>query len=56
MRKHTKNKGAFTSKNALMKLVYYACQRILEKWNQPMHNLALIISQLDLYFESRLHW
>lgn len=55
IRKYTKNKGAFTSENALMKLVYCACQRILEKWNQPMHNWALIISQLDLYFEGRLN-
>lgn len=55
IRKYTKNKGAFTSENALMKLVYCACQRILEKWNQPMHNWALIISQLDLYFVGRLH-
>lgn len=55
IRKYTKSKGAFTSENALIKLVYCACQRILEKWNQPMHNWALIISQLDLYFEGRLH-
>jgi putative transposase len=45
IRKYTKNKGAFTSGNALLKLIYCACQRILEKWNQPMHNWALIVSQ-----------
>jgi len=54
VRKYTKNKGAFTSENALLKLVYCACQRIQEKWNQPMHNWALIISQLDIYFAGRL--
>lgn len=55
VRKYTKNKGAFTSENALVKLIYCACQKILEKWNQPMHNWALIISQLQIYFEGRLN-
>ncbi len=55
VRKYTKNKGAFTSENALIKLIYCACQKIVEKWNQPMHNWALIVSQLQIYFEGRLH-
>lgn len=55
IRKYTKNKGAFTSENALLKLIYCACQKILEKWNQPMHNWALIVSQLQIYFDGRLH-
>ena len=55
VRKYTKNKGAFTSENALVKLIYCACQKVLEKWNQPMHNWALIISQLQIYFEGRLN-
>jgi transposase-like protein len=55
IRKYTKSKGAFTSENALLKLIYCACQKILEKWNQPMHNWALIISQLQIYFEGRLN-
>ncbi len=54
VRKYTKNKGAFTSENALVKLIYCACQKILEKWNQPMHNWALIVSQLHIYFDGRL--
>lgn len=54
VRKYTKSKGAFTSENALVKLIYCAYQRIRSKWNQPMHNWALIISQLDIYFEGRL--
>jgi transposase-like protein len=54
IRKYTKNKGAFTSENALIKLIYCACQKVLEKWNQPMHNWALIVSQLQIYFEDRL--
>jgi putative transposase len=54
LRKYTKSKGAFTSENALLKLIYCACQKVVEKWNQPMHNWALIISQLDIYFAGRL--
>lgn len=56
IRKYTKNKGAFTSENALIKLLYCACQKVMEKWNQPMHNWALIISQLQIFFEGRLYW
>jgi putative transposase len=56
VRKYTKSKGAFTSENALVKLIYCACQKILEKWNQPMHNWALIVSQLQIYFDGRLNW
>lgn len=55
VRKYTKSKGAFTSENALLKLIYCACQKILEKWSQPMHNWALIISQLQIYFDGRLN-
>jgi transposase-like protein len=54
IRKYTKSKGAFTSENALVKLIYCACQKILEKWDQPMHNWALIVSQLQIYFDGRL--
>lgn len=55
IRKYTKSKGAFVSENALMKLIYCACQKVMEKWYQPLHNWALIASQLHIYFEGRLH-
>jgi transposase-like protein len=54
VRKYTKTKGAFTSENALLKLIYCACQKILEKWSQPVHNWALIVSQLQIVFDGRL--
>jgi putative transposase len=54
VRKFTKTKGAFTSENALFKLIYCACEKIKERWNQPLHNWALTIGQLDLHFEGRL--
>jgi putative transposase len=55
IRKYTKSKGAFTSENALNKLIYCACQKVLEKWNQPMHNWGAIVSQLQMFFDDRLH-
>lgn len=55
VRKYTKSKGAFTNETALLKLMYCASQKILEKWNQPMHNWALIISQLQIFFNGRLN-
>lgn len=54
VRKYTKNKGAFTSENALFKLLYSAIMQINKKWNMPVQNWALAISQLDIYFPSRL--
>ena len=54
VRKFTKTKGAFTSENALLKLVYCACQKIAEKWTTFVPNWALTILQLDVYFEGRL--
>lgn len=56
VRKFTKSKGAFTSENALIKLIYCSCQKVIEKWGQPMHNWALIASQLQIFFEGRLDW
>jgi len=54
VRKYTKTKGAFTSENALFKLVFCAIKQAESKWTQPMHNWGLIISQLDIYFPDRL--
>ena len=55
IRKYTKSKGAFTSENALLKLVYCAMKSIIQKWNnQPLQNWASIISQLDIAFPNRL--
>ena len=54
IRKVTKTKGAFTNDMALLKLVYLASQRIMEKWTQPLHNWALTIQQLSIMFEERM--
>ena len=56
IRKYTKTKGAFTSENALFKLVFCAIKQITAKWNMPVPNWALAISQLDIYFPHRLQF
>lgn len=54
LRKVTKTKGAFTSDDALMKLLYLVQQDITDKWNRPMHNWNQTLSQLSIIFEDRL--
>jgi transposase-like protein len=54
VRKVTKTKGAFTSDNALLKLVYLVVKRVSEKWTMPLHNWKLTLSQLYIMFEERL--
>jgi transposase-like protein len=54
VRKPTKTKDAFTSENALFKLVFCAIKQITAKLNMPIPNWSLAISQLDIYFPDRL--
>lgn len=54
IRKFTKTKGAFTSENALFKLIFCAINYASRKWSQPIHNWAITISQLDIFFPNRL--
>lgn len=56
IRKYTKTKGALTSENALFKLVFCAIKQITQKWNMPIPNWALTISQLDIFFPDRLNF
>ena len=53
VRKVTKTKGAFTSDTALLKLIYLATQRMVEKWSKPINNWAQIASQLHIIFGDR---
>ena len=55
VRKYTKSKGAFSSENALTKLVYCAYNKILKKWSIPISNWSLIVSQLEIHFPGRLN-
>jgi putative transposase len=54
VRKVTKTKGAFPSDMALLKLVYLTVQNILEKWNMPLQNWSVTLSQLSIIFGERL--
>lgn len=54
VRKVTKNKTAFTTDMALLKLIYLAQRNISKKWTQPLQNWSLTVSQLSIIFGERL--
>lgn len=54
LRKTTKTKGAFTSEDALKKLLYVILDRILSKWNTPIYAWKTIFTQLKLHFNERI--
>lgn len=54
IRKVTKNKGAFTSDMALLKLAYLATQNIAKKWTTALWNWNQTLAQLTIIFENRL--
>ncbi len=54
VRKVTKNKTAFTSDMALLKLIYLAQRNISKKWTSPLQNWSLAVSQLSIIFGDRL--
>lgn len=54
LRQVTKTKGAFTSDNALVKLLFLTIERITEKWTSPLQNWSLTFSQLSIYFRERI--
>lgn len=54
LRKVTKTKGAFTSDEALMKLLFLAQNNITAKWNKPLYNWNQTLAQLSIMFPDRL--
>ncbi|MDQ6482666.1 IS256 family transposase [Dyadobacter sp. LHD-138] len=54
IRKVTKTKGAFTSDQALLKLVYLVVRDLSKKWTMSIHNWGLTMSQLYIKFGDRL--
>lgn len=54
IRKVTKSKSIFGSETGLLKLLFLVTQNISKKWNQPVHNWALTLSQLHIKFGDRL--
>jgi transposase-like protein len=55
IRKVTKTKGVFSSEQALTKLWYLAMLNIAKKWDKPLQNWSLTISQMAIIFEGRLN-
>ena len=53
-RKLTKTKGAFPNENSLLKLLYMGIQNATKKWNMPMWNWNLTLSQLAIFLRARL--
>jgi putative transposase len=54
LRKATKTKGAFTSEQALIKLLYLVQERITKKWEKPIFNWNSVLAQLSIIFDERL--
>lgn len=54
IRKVTKTKGAFTSDQALLKLVYLTVKEISKKWTMPIRNWGLTMQQLHIKFWDRI--
>jgi putative transposase len=54
VRKYTKTKGAFTSDNALLKLVFLAIQNMDKIWNRTAFNWKAILSELLITFGHRI--
>ncbi|MEC4114206.1 transposase, partial [Myroides pelagicus] len=54
VRKVTKTKGAFTTEESLLKLVYLVIKDVSKKWTMPIRNWGLTMSQLYIKFGDRL--
>jgi len=54
IRKITKTKGAFSSEQALLKLMYLVIKNISKKWTMPIQNWGLAFSQLYIKFGDRI--
>ena len=54
VRKATKTKGAFTSEDALKKLIFLTLEHVLAKWDKPMFAWNIIFSQLRIHFKERI--
>ena len=54
LRKVTKNKGAFVSDDALMKILYLATMQISDKWTMPIKDWGSILNNLIIHFGDRI--
>lgn len=54
LRKVTKNRGAFTTEDSLIKILYLAVEDISKKWSNKIRDWSAIYPQLCIYFEERI--
>lgn len=55
LRKVTKNKGAFVSDDALMKILYLATMNISDKWTMTVKDWGNILNNLIVHFGERVN-
>lgn len=54
LRKLTRNRGAFPSDEALIKLLYLALRNISKKWTMPIRDWKAALNQFTIRYEERL--
>ena len=54
LRKISKNRGVFPTKESLLKLYYLALERIARKWTMPIHNWCAALNRFAIEFGDRL--
>ncbi len=54
LRKVTKTKSLFPHDDALKKMLFLAYRDIAKKWNKPIANWPIIVSQLSIIFKDRM--
>jgi putative transposase len=54
LRKITKNRGAFPSDEALLKLFYLALRNISKKWTMPVRDWKAALTRFTIQFEERM--
>ena len=54
LRKITKNRGAFPSDEALLKLFYLALNNIAKKWTMPVQNWKPVLNRFTIQFGERM--
>jgi len=54
LRKVTKNRAAFPSDEAVLKLFYLALANISKKWPMPLQNWKAALNRFTLLFEDRM--
>lgn len=54
LRKLTKNRGSFSSDEALLKLFYLALRNISKKWTMPIRDWKAALNRFTILFEGRI--